>query len=114
MTRSALTICGSSSQTRIRRGRGASDVLLLRSEMPAYGVNGDPASVIGGRAEDEDLRGHTVEQPTHVVVAQAYARVFIGRDDDAVEVLVLEKVAQRISGRSPAPDAGVHGDALRG
>ena len=45
-----------------------------------------------GQAENQDLSGYALEQPLQIVVAQPRMPVFLGGDDDAVEVLLIMQV----------------------
>ena len=57
----------------------------------------------GSGAQDQDLGGDLLEQPLEVVAAEARCGAFAGgRDDDAVDRLLLEQPAQRVAVGAPA------------
>jgi diguanylate cyclase (GGDEF)-like protein len=67
------------------------------SEVARHPGGGDPARVVGRRAQDQHLGWDPLEQPQQVVLVHAGAGELVGRDDDAVEVLLGEQVAQRVA-----------------
>src|SRR5690242_16187284 len=56
------------------------------SQLATHSIHRDAAGVLGRRAQDEDLGGDALEQPSQIVVAQPRVLVFVGGDDDPVEV----------------------------
>ena len=62
----------------------------VRSEVPADRVGGDPAGVLRGGPENQDLRRDALKQPCQIVVAQPHVRVFVCGDDDPIELLRVE------------------------
>ena len=70
-------------------------------------LGGHLAAILGRGPQDQDLGVGAVQQPHQVVAAEAAGRVGAGRDDHAVEVLVLEDPSQRVAIGATAHDAPV-------
>src|SRR5208337_876931 len=73
------------------------------SEVAADRLERDLAMVVGRGAQDHDLRRDPLQQPSEVLVAESFGP-FVGGDDDAIEVLVLDQTAQRVARRAPTAD----------